>query len=373
MLHTLKRSLAARTVALLWIDDDGERVKLKEVASEADDITENPRLASAGVLGAVIRDRAPLLVAATKPGQLPYYTGGRAGVALVAVPIIENGHLRGMLAADRDAPFAEDDRDMLADRVRVQQVLRVVQAERVFRAVERGEVRGTSGSSRRPPSSAARSRSTRSSLRPRLRCRDRDRRLRRRGDRALRAGEGGRHRVRRRAPRRARHRPRRSRATEGPREFKDNAGLASMVVKNRHYPTGRRSEPREVFRRRSTRAEQLVRTWTTSSRCSVLPLLSGDNPIGTADARRANAEKAVRRKDVREMLAAVIANQVAIAVQNGLLYKQMETMATRPTRSTGLTNRRTLRRKVPGVPRSARRARTRSSRCSCATSTTSSK
>jgi len=48
VLATLKRSLGARTVALLWIDDDGERVKLKEVVSDADDITETPRLASPG-------------------------------------------------------------------------------------------------------------------------------------------------------------------------------------------------------------------------------------------------------------------------------------------------------------------------------------
>ena len=47
VLATLKRSLGARTVALLWLDDDGERVKLKEVASDADDITETPRLPSA--------------------------------------------------------------------------------------------------------------------------------------------------------------------------------------------------------------------------------------------------------------------------------------------------------------------------------------
>ena len=44
VLATLKRSLGARTVALLWVDDDGERVKLKEVESDADDITEAPRL-----------------------------------------------------------------------------------------------------------------------------------------------------------------------------------------------------------------------------------------------------------------------------------------------------------------------------------------
>jgi len=85
----------------------------------------------------VVRDRQPLLCAATKPGQLPYYEGGRGGVALVAVPLIEHGHLRGILAADREAPFTEADRDLLADASA--QVLRVVQSEQVFRAVERAK------------------------------------------------------------------------------------------------------------------------------------------------------------------------------------------------------------------------------------------
>ena len=136
VLATLKRSLSATTVALLWVEDN-DRVKLKEICSDADDIVEQPRLASAGVIGAVIRDRAALLVGATKPGQIPYYDNAHAGVALVAVPILEGGHLRGILAADRDHAFAEADRDMLADAGG--QVLRVVQSEQVFRAVERAK------------------------------------------------------------------------------------------------------------------------------------------------------------------------------------------------------------------------------------------
>ena len=50
---TVHKSETARTVALLWVEDsDVDRVKLMEVASDADDITESPRLPTAGVLGA---------------------------------------------------------------------------------------------------------------------------------------------------------------------------------------------------------------------------------------------------------------------------------------------------------------------------------
>ena len=99
VLGTLKRSLGARTVALLWLDDSTSGgLRLKEIASDADEVTERTRLGAAGIVGAVVRDRQAVIVGATKAGQLPYYDGGRAGVALVAVPIIESGHLRGILA-----------------------------------------------------------------------------------------------------------------------------------------------------------------------------------------------------------------------------------------------------------------------------------
>ena len=62
----------------------------------------------------------------------------------------------------------------------------------------------------------------------------------------------------------------------------------------------------------------------------VLPLIAADEAIGTLTLV-ARAEKRFG-KDVREMLA-VIATQVAVSLQNGFLYKKMETMATRPTGS----------------------------------------
>jgi diguanylate cyclase (GGDEF)-like protein len=116
-------------------------------------------------------------------------------------------------------------------------------------------------------------------------------------------------------------------------EFKDNAGLASMVVKNRHYlPSG--GEPREVSAPIYTRKVKL----DDAKSLLVLPLLSADEAIGTLTLL-ARTEKRFG-KDVREMLA-VIANQVAVSLQNGFLYKKMETMATTDG-LTGLTNHRTF-------------------------------
>ena len=335
VLTTLKRSLGARTVVLLWLEDSdpGDRgclpeagVKLMEVASDADDITESPRLANAGVLGAIIRDRQPLLVGSTKPAQLPYYDSGRAGVALVGVPIIEGAHLRGILAADRDAPFTEADRDLLIDAGA--QVLRVVQAEQVFRAVERSkyeherfyQATAMLGRALTPEQVMETAFDACAAIvefdAAAIALYDKDHAKHR--IHAVRIGEHGHGII---DPGLAGY------------EFKDNAGLASMVIKNRHYlPAG--GEPREVNAPIYTRKVKI----DEAKSVIVLPLLSADEAIGTFTLV-ARAEKRFGA-DIREMLS-VIANQVAISLQNGFLYKKMETMATTDG-LTGLTNHRTF-------------------------------
>ena len=329
-LATVKRSLNARTVALLWLDEDGERVKLREVVSDSDDIALHNKLPSAGILGAVIRDRNPLLCAATKSGQLPYYISDRGGSALVAVPVLEGGHLRGVLCADRDHAFAEADRDLLVDAAA--QLLRAVQSEQVFRAVERAKYEherfyaaaSMLGQALTPEQVMATAFDAARAIV------DYDAGVITMYDR-----ETKRHRV---------HAVRRFDEAStivddtalNDLEFRDNAGLVSMVVKNRHYlpATGElRDVSVPVFNKKIDLSE--VRSLL------VLPLLSADEPIGTLTLF-ASAEKRFS-KDVREMLS-VIANQVAISLQNGFMYRKMETMATTDG-LTGLTNHRTFQQK----------------------------
>ena len=130
-------------------------------------------------------------------------------------------------------------------------------------------------------------------------------------------------------------------------EFKDNAGLVSMVVKNKHHlpATGAlRDDSVPVFTPslRMRHLESLL----------VLPLLSADEAIGTFTlVSRARAQF---RKHAREMLG-VIANQVAISLQNALMYRRMETMATTDG-LTGLTNHRTFQERFCRPSSSARSA-----------------
>ncbi len=328
VLATVKRSLGARTVALAWLDEDGERLKLKEIVSDRDDLGP-ARMKTSGVLGAVVRDRAPVMLTAAKSGQLPYYDdpGVGAGAAVVAVPVLEGPHLRGVLCADRSAPFADDARELLADAAA--QLVRAVQAEQVFRTVERAkyeherffQATALLGRALTPEQVMETAFDAAAAI---VEC-----------DAAaitLYDRETSRHRV---AAVRVRPgaEPLLDVAALAGLEFKDNAGLAAMVVKNRHYlPAG--GEPREVTAPIYTKRIKL----DEARSLLVLPLVAADEAIGTL-MLAARAEKRFGA-DVREMLG-VIATQVAVSLQNGLLYKRMETMATTDG-LTGLTNHRTF-------------------------------
>jgi two-component system cell cycle response regulator len=328
VLTTVKRSLGARTVVLAWLDDDGERLKLKDMVSDREQLVQT-RLPAAGVLGAVVRDRSPVVLAAAKSGQLPYYDdpGVGAGSAVVAVPVLEGPHLRGVLCADRPTPFAEDARELLTDAAA--QLVRAVQAEQVFRAVERAkyeherffQATALLGRALTPEQVMETAFDAAAAI---VEC-----------DAAavtLYDREKSRHRV---AAVRLRPgtEPLLDVAALAGLEFKDNAGLAAMVVKNRHYlPAG--GEPREVTAPIYTKRIKL----DEARSLLVLPLVAADEAIGTI-MLAARAEKRFTA-DVREMLG-VIATQVAVSLQNGLLYKRMETMATTDG-LTGLTNHRTF-------------------------------
>src|SRR5262249_52812975 len=144
-LELLKKSLDLHTCVLLWLDDAGDRLKIKELVTDSDLVVEWDLPADAGAVGAVIKDRRLVNLRSPARGQVPYYRGPEDLGAFVGVPVEEDGHLRGVLAADRlpselasDPPaFEERDEALLVGAAR--QILRAIQSERVFAAVERSK------------------------------------------------------------------------------------------------------------------------------------------------------------------------------------------------------------------------------------------
>jgi diguanylate cyclase (GGDEF)-like protein len=332
-LELLKKSLDLQTCVLLWLDDTGERLRIKELVSDSDAVVETPLPADAGALGAIVRDRLLLNLPQPKRGHVPYYAGPEEVGAFLGVPVLEDGHLRGVLCADRRAGAAFEGRDEALLQGAAQQILRAIQSERVFAAVERSKYEHE----RFYHASAKLGRALT---------------LEQVMDTAIEAAreivefdlatialfdrETKRHRVCRVSVSQEAADIVDAARLDG-HEFRDNAGLASMVVKNKHYlPAGGelRDPSTPVFSRKVKMrgVESLL----------VLPLVCADDAIGTFTlaSRRRNAFG----KDAREMLG-VIANQVAVSLANAKMYRQMETMATTDG-LTGLLNHRTFQEKI---------------------------
>jgi diguanylate cyclase (GGDEF)-like protein len=329
-LGLLKRALDARTTVLLWLDERGEALRIKEAHTDVDWVAFGLRVTPSGALGAALRDRHIVNLPQTRPGQIPYYEymGADASGPILVVPVSDGPHLRGLLCADRaEGAFSERDADLLARAAA--QIVHAVHGEQVFIAVERAKYEHE----RFYRASAMLGRALTleqvmdTAFEAAAEIADYDLAVV-----TLFTPETRKHKVQG-----VRLRPDAEPITAPDQlaqlEFKDNAGLVSMVVKNRHYlpASGElKDEAIPVWTKRIKLrgAESLL----------VLPLTAGDEVIGTL--ALASRTRGRFRKDIREMLG-VIANQVATSLQNAMMYRKMETMATTDG-LTGLTNHRTF-------------------------------
>jgi diguanylate cyclase (GGDEF)-like protein len=331
-LELLKKSLDLHTCLLLWLDDapDGSaRLRIKELVTDSDCVRETPINADAGALGTVIKNRMLVNLTNPKRGHLPYYTApveGEIG-SFLGVPVMEDGHLRGVLCADRSGhrdgaarAFSDTDEQILV--AAAEQMLRAIQSERVFAAVERSKYeheRFFAALARLNRALTADEVSTTTFEATREICEFDFAAI------TLFDRQSRRHTVV-------------SAVGDAPKglaglSFVDNAGIASMVVKNKHFlPAGGevRDKDAPVFTKkvRLEGMESLL----------VLPLMSRDEAVGsfTVAAKRQRAFG----KDKREMLT-VIASHVAVKLTNAQLYGRMEEMATTDG-LTGLVNHRTF-------------------------------
>jgi two-component system, cell cycle response regulator len=317
----LKKSLDLNTCVLLWLDDAGERLKIKELVTDSDCVVETAINADAGALGTVVKNRLLVNLKDPKRGHLPYYAAP-VEVSFLGVPVMEDGHLRGVLCADRggDRPFT--DREELIVQNAAEQMLRGIQSERVFAAVERAKYeheRFFAALARLNRALTAEDVYATTFEATREIC-DFDFAAITLFDKSAK-----RHTVV-------------SAVGDAPKglaglSFGDNAGIAAMVVKNKHFlPAGGEIRDKDalIFTKkvRLDGMESLL----------VLPLIGRDEAVGSfaVAARRPRAFG----KDKREMLT-VIASHVAVKLTNAQLYGRMEEMATTDG-LTGLVNHRTF-------------------------------
>lgn len=332
-LSLLKVGLDCHTCVLLWFDVGRDQLEIKELVSDSDNLVERPLDPAQGVLGSIARRRESVRLEELRAGfrGLSYYRADESVEHFFGIPLLEDGHLRGILCLDRlDDPSFSDAECRVVEMVG-DSILRTIENERIFKNVEatKFELGQFFNASRRLNSVLSMEQVLEAALESaadvfsydfaaltlcesnttthRVAAVDTDPRLEVDADRWR------------------------------DRTFEVNSGLVSMVVKNEHYlPYGGKVRDGEtvVF----TREEELDELQSLL----VLPLIARDEAIGTlvVGSRSGGGVSAERR----EMLE-VIANQVAVSLQNARLYARMEKLAT-TDELTGLPNRRTFDRKL---------------------------
>jgi diguanylate cyclase (GGDEF)-like protein len=322
LLEMLKKTLNLQTCIVLLLDDTGERLKIGELVTDSDMVTEKWLRPDQGALGAILRDRVVLNLQRPKHGHLPYYLGPEQVGAFLGVPILEDGHLRGVLCADRREELAFSDTDEQALVGATRQILRQINSERIFTAMEKSKweherfYRASEMLNRALTMDqvldvafkAAREITDFEVAAITLYDKERKRH-------AVAKVEG------------------QVRGLDEQLSFGDNAGLAAMVIKNKHYLPAQgeyRDKESPVYTKRVKLRgmESLL----------VLPLICADEAIGTF--MLAHRRRRAFSNDAREMLG-VIGNQVAVAIENAKMYRRMEQMATTDG-LTGLTNHRSF-------------------------------
>ncbi len=327
-LELVQTALRAHTVVLLWFDLRNEKLRIKELISESDDLVEGTIDPAGGVLGGISRRREVVRLSSLRPGfrGLAYYRTLPGITEFVGVPIIEQGHLRGILCVDRceNLPFTEREVQIVEDSASY--ILRGVENERMVASIERTrfEVGRFFEASRRLNSVLTPEEVYKVALESVREICDVDF-----GAVTLYDAQEDRHEVVYVDGDGAKSR----RDSWEKFAFDSNQGLVSMVIRNRHYlPVGGRLRDR--------RATVLTEEEDFSGLPSllVLPLIVQDQVVGTLVVGHSERDRFPAQR--REMLE-VIANQVAVTVQNARLYAQMETMA-KYDALTNLPNRRSF-------------------------------
>ncbi|RAL20976.1 hypothetical protein DL240_15000 [Lujinxingia litoralis] len=326
-LELVSTALKAHTVVLLWFDVRNERLRIKELVSQSDALVDGPIDPAGGVLGGLTRQRETLALKGLRPGfrGLAYYRHPQDVTDFLGVPVIENGHLRGVLCVDRrgDYPFEPEDIRVVEDAAAY--VMRAVENERVVATIERArfEVSRFFEASRKLNGVLTPDQVYDVALESvaqivafdfaAITLFDEGQNLH---QVARVSGEGvvseeGWDRV----------------------NFSANQGLVSMVVSNRHYLPfgGHLRDPSAVIFGPKQKAQGL-------KSLMVLPLIVQDQAVGTlVIAHREPNQFPAERREMLE----VIANQVAVTLQNARLYERMEEMASIDA-LTRLPNRRTF-------------------------------
>jgi hypothetical protein len=135
----LKTALGCHTCVLLWFDVRNETLGIKELVSDSDAIIEDSIEPARGVIGGITRRREPVNLKDIRQGfrGLSYYREPQKVTSFLGVPVIEHGHLRGVLCVDRAVGkgFSEAEEQVVTEAAAF--IVRSIENERMFTSIER--------------------------------------------------------------------------------------------------------------------------------------------------------------------------------------------------------------------------------------------
>ncbi len=322
----LKKTMGLHTCVVLWLDTQGELLRILECATETDAVTDRRIEKGAGVLGAVLQGGRPLRLKGLRCGYggLPYYEEPVKVTDFLGVPVSENGITRGILCADRcgDRPFEASDAEILL--ATAESLLSILSNERVFSQLQKAKSEQSKllAATDRLSQALTQKDVVKASLEAAAQIAQYDV-----AAVALVIEPGAKQKVL---------------CADGQgaeklcdKEFSPSSALAFAALKNRHFlPYRAELDPRSqiVF----SKATQKVFCRMTSA--MVLPLVSGEIPLGTLVL--ASEKAGIYTEQVRTTLQ-VLGNQLGAALLNAKMVRRLEEMATTDG-LTGLPNHRTF-------------------------------
>lgn len=100
-LHTAHQALDAHSIIYFRYDANKNRLRIRQMVTQSDHVIEDTLDArQAGILTGVLKCKTPVTLSETKKQTLPYYTRNEGVQSVIAVPIMEESTLRGILLAD---------------------------------------------------------------------------------------------------------------------------------------------------------------------------------------------------------------------------------------------------------------------------------
>jgi two-component system cell cycle response regulator len=324
-LELLRRCLDLHTAVLLWRTDSGTHLRISELSTASDEIRDAPFSIGDGVLAAVVSNKEAVLLSNLRPSyKVPYYANACPVRALAAIPVVDDGIVRGVLALDRieNRAFTAAEHELVAQAARY--CLRAIQNERVFVQLERAKVE--QGKLYRAAQALGAALSEKDVVEAGVRA---AREIASFELAAVTIWDDS----------TKMHEVCAARSEGGEIEdlvgqrFKQNTGLVSMVVTNR-FPLPYKGE--------FDPAHQVVLSkrlpWPNIPSLLVLPLLHHGRPLGTLilGAKRRHAFGDTVRPTLE-----VLASHLAVSLSNARMVQKLETMATTDG-LTGLFNKRAM-------------------------------